>query len=299
MAFIKIKGVIPPMITPFLEDGDLDLKAHEKNVEKWNQTGLAGFLVLGSNSEAVYLNEKEKLELIRVTTRTVYEDKIIIAGTGLESTRETIRLTNKAAKAGAHCALLLTPSYYGEQMGDDAQIRYYLDVADHVDIPVMIYNVAKFTHINISTKAVEILSKHTNIIGMKDSSGNIPQLVKFKSVIDPNEFNLMVGTASAWYPALTLGIEAAIMALANCSPKECVKMQFLYEGGDQEAARELYERMFPVNQAVTTTYGVAGLKHACRLLGYDAGFVRRPLLNLREEQKESIKLVLSKAGVLS
>lgn len=295
MAYFKIKGVLPPMITPFTESGDLDLKAQQHNVKIWNDKGLAGYLVLGSNSEAAYLNETEKLDLIKATVEVADEDKIIMAGTGLESTRETIALTNKAAKAGAQCVLLLTPSYYGGQMGDEAQIQYFTDVADNVDIPVLIYNVTKFTHINISPKAVGVLSKHPNIIGMKDSSGNIPQLVQFKHVIDPSEFNLMVGTASAWYPALDLGIEASIMALANCSPQECVDIQTLYDEGKRDEARALYERMFPVNHAVTATYGVAGLKYVCDQLGYQGGFVRRPLLNLKPEQKSALDAVIEAA----
>lgn len=298
MAFIKIKGVLPPMITPFTEAGELDLEAHRSNVRLWNLTGLAGYLVLGSNSEAVFLNESEKLELIRATVEEADSGKLIMAGTGMESTRETIALTNKAAQAGADCALILTPNYYGSQMGDEAQIQFFTEVADNVDIPILIYNVTKFTHINISPKAVEILSKHPNIIGMKDSSGNIPQLVQYKEVVDFSQFNLMVGTASAWYPALDLGVEASIMALANCAPKECVMVQKLYNEGERDEARALYEKMFPVNHAVTVTYGVPGLKYACDLVGFKGGYVRHPLLEVKEPQKEKIKGILETAGLL-
>lgn len=285
------------MITPFTKEGDLDLEAHKFNVKKWNDVDLAGYLVLGSNSEAVFLTEKEKIDLIKATVEVAKEGKLIMAGTGMESTRETIALTNAAAEAGAHCALILTPNYYGGQMGDEAQIQYFTDVADAVNIPILIYNVTKFTHINISPKAVEVLAKHPNIIGMKDSSGSIPQLVQFKAVVDPEEFNLLVGTASAWYPALDLGIEASIMALANCSPLECVEMQTLYEAGKREESKALYERMFPVNHAVTATYGVAGLKYVCDELGYKGGFVRRPLLDLSDEKKRAIDAVLQKADI--
>ncbi|NLM42642.1 MAG: dihydrodipicolinate synthase family protein [Clostridiales bacterium] len=297
MAAMKIKGVIPPMVTPFKENGDVDYQLHAENMEKWNEDKLAGYLVLGSNSEAVYLNEEEKLELIKITVETAKKDRLILAGTGMESTRETINLTNKAAKLGAHAALILTPFYYGGKMNDEALVQYFTDVADNVDIPVLIYNVTKFTHINISVKAVEKLSRHPNIVGMKDSSGNIPQLVQFQSVI-PESFNLMVGTASAWYPALTLGIKAGIMALANCAPNECALVQEEFEKGNEEKAREIYKRVFPVNQAVTATYGIAGLKYACDLIGYKGGFVRRPLLELKEEEKEKIKEILVKAELM-
>lgn len=297
MPFFKIKGVLPPMITPFTKEGELDLAAHCFNVKRWNEAALAGYLVLGSNSEAVYLNKEEKLALIQATVEVAEEGKLIMAGTGMESTRETIALTQAAAEAGAHCALILTPNYYGSQMGDEAQIEFFTDVADAVDIPILIYNVTKFTHINISPRAVEVLAKHPNIIGMKDSSGSIPQLMQYKAVVDAAEFNLLVGTASAWYPALDLGIEAAIMALANSCPTECVEIQSLYDQGKRQEAKALYERMFPLNHAVTATYGVAGLKYVCDELGYKGGFVRRPLLDLKEENKKNLQSILLKAGL--
>ena len=298
MSFFKIKGVIPPMITPFAENGDVDYDKHVSNVKAWNEYELAGYLVLGSNSETVYLTEEEKLRLIELTVKNKKDEKVVMVGTGMESTRATIELTNKAAKLGADCALLITPFYYAEKMNDEALIKYYQEVADSVDIPVLIYNVTKYTHINISPKAVEVLAKHPNIIGMKDSSGSVPQLVQFKKAIQGQEFNLLVGTASAWYPALTLGIEASIMALVNCCPGECVDVQKEYENGNDDKARELYERVFPVNSAVTGKFGIAGLKYACDLLGFQGGLVRKPMLQLTEEEKTALKEILAKADLL-
>ena len=203
MGKMRIKGVIPPMITPFKENGDLDPDAHVHNIEMWNQSDLSGYLVLGSNSEAAFLNEEEKLELIRLTVRHAKKDRIILAGTGMESARETISLTNKAAALGVHAALVLTPFYYGGKMNDEALINYFTQVADNSEVPILIYNVTKFTHVNISANAVAVLCRHPNIIGMKDSSGDIPQLVRFKRVIT-DDFNLLVGTASVWYRRLPL-----------------------------------------------------------------------------------------------
>ena len=152
-------------------------------------------------------------------------------------------------------------------MDSNALIDYFTQVADHVDIPVLLYNVPKFTHVNIEADAVQKLASHPNILGMKDSSGNVLQLATYKRVT-PDSFNVMVGTAGAWYPALTLGIKAGVHALANCCPDECVKIQELFDGGEWEGARDLYQRMFPVNGAVTGTYGIAGLKYGCDLMGY-------------------------------
>lgn len=298
MAYFEIKGVIPPMATPFQADGSVDYDAFVQNIHYYNTTALAGYLVLGSNSETPFLNEEEKLELIRLAVQHAAKDKIIMVGTGLESTEETIRLTNKAAKLGAHCALLLTPNYYGSNMNEEVQIAYFTEVADRCEIPILIYNVTKFTHINISPAAVSILSKHPNIIGMKDSSGDIAQLVSFITKgLDP-QFNLIVGTASAWYPAQAIGVKAAIMALANCSPKECIEVQTLVESGRWQDALELYKRMFPVNAAVTGKYGVPGLKYAMNKLGLKGCFVRKPLLECSEAAKKDIDAILTKAQLL-
>lgn len=294
----KISGVIPPMMTPFTERQAVDYNGHVRNLERWNQDQLAGYLVLGSNSEAAYLSEEEKIKLIELTVEHAEEDRPILAGTGLESAVETIRFTNRAAELGAHAALILTPSYYSGQMTDAALIGYFTEVADAAEIPVLIYNVPKFTGINVSTKVVETLSRHPNIAGMKDSSGNVPQLVSFLSVIS-EDFNLMVGTVSAWFPALTLGIRAGIFALANLAPNECAEIQTRYDAGDLDGARETYMRIFPVNTAVTATYGVAGLKYASDLIGYQGGTVRSPLLPLGEDEKSDVREILRKADLIA
>ncbi len=297
MAKIQIKGVIPPMLTPFKANGDVDYDSHIRNMERWNKDKLAGYLVLGSNSETAYLNESEKIKLIKLTVKHAKKGRFILAGTGIESARETIALTNKAADMGVDAALVLTPSYYHSKMNEEAQIRFFTEVADKTKIPVMIYNVTAFTHINVTVNTVRVLSKHPNILGMKDSTGNVPQLTSFLSVIDKG-FNLMTGTLSAWYPALTLGIKAGIFAVSNCAPNECAAIQTAYDKGDLETARNIYFRIFPVNNAVTATYGVAGLKYASDLMGYKGGSVRSPLLPLKEEEKTRIKEILKTAELL-
>lgn len=298
MPYFKIRGTIPPVITPFDENDDVDYDKYIANIHHWNQFDLAGYLVLGSNSEAVYLNEEEKIKLVELTVKHKKRNQIVMAGTGMESTRDTIALTNKAAAVGADCALILTPFYYGDKMNDEALIQYFTEVADKVAIPVLIYNVTKFTHITISPKAVGILCQHPNIIGMKDSSGSIPQLVEYKNAIHCDDFNLMVGTASAWYPALTLGVEAAVMALANCNPQACIDIQAEYEKGHVERAMKLFERVSPINKAVTATFGIAGLKYACDLMGFEGGYVRKPLIQIKESEKVQIQEILKAADVL-
>lgn len=297
MSKLQLKGVLPPMITPFKENGDVDYDAFIYNIRSWNESKLAGYLVLGSNSETAYLSYEEKIKLIEFTIENAATNKHIMVGSGLESIRETISLTNRAAKIGANSALLLTPFFYSGKMDSLALVKYYTTVADHTDLPVLIYNVPKFTHVNISADAVAKLSVHPNIIGIKDSSGDVPQLASLKRITG-DDFNVMVGTASAWYPALALGIKAGILALANCCPNECAEVQEAFEKGNWEEARNIYLRMLPVNTAVTDRYGIAGLKYACDLLGFKGGFVRSPLQQLSDLEEEGLKNILTTAEVL-
>ena len=290
----KIQGVIPPMVTPFKENGDLDTGAFVSNIEKWNKDKLAGYLVIGSNSETVYLSEDEKLELVKLIVEHANKDRLVMAGSGLESARETIKLTNKCARLGADCALVLTPFYYGSSMDSKAMIRFFTEVADNSDIPILIYNVSKFTHVNIGADAIAELSRHKNIVGMKDSNGDVPQLATFLRVADPG-FQVMTGTYGAWYPALTMGMTGIISAMANCCPNEIAETQELYETGKHKESFELYQRMFPVNAAVTGTYGIAGLKYACDYLGYKGGHVRNPLADCTATQQEQLRAIIDKA----
>jgi 4-hydroxy-2-oxoglutarate aldolase len=294
---LSIEGVYPPMLTPFKAEGQLDIESHLFNMERWNATPLSGYLVLGSNSEAAYLTESEKLFLIEKTAEVVPEDRLLIAGTGMESTQETISLTQKAAERGAKAALILTPFYYLGNMTDDALTQHFLKIADAVEIPVLIYNVPKFTHINVSNHLLTALKDHPNIIGMKDSAGNIGQLIQYQSILN-EDFNLLVGTASLWYPALTLGIKGGIMALANIFPDKCYQIQSLVNQGNWHEAEKLYRILYPVNQAITATYGVAGLKYAADLLGYKGGHVRSPLRTLNDTQKKAIKEIIHQTNLV-
>jgi 4-hydroxy-2-oxoglutarate aldolase len=297
MSGLMINGVLPPMVTPFTEGGEVDYAKHIRNLERWNQRTLAGYLVLGSNGEAVYLSEEEKTRLIACTVGHAADDRLVLAGTGMESARETLRLTNKAAELGAAAALVLTPFYYLDHMTDGALIGYYSFVADRADIPVLLYNVPKFTHRNVSREVVQELCHHPNIVGMKDSSGDVTQLASFRKVV-PKDWNLVVGTAAAWLPALALGVRGGILALANCLPDECAQIQEAFSVENHSRAESIYRRVLPVNTAVTATYGIAGLKHALDLLGYEGGAVRNPLLPLTQEDRRAIEAILRKAGVL-
>jgi len=292
---MNLAGIYPPIVTPFLKD---DVAHHylAENVEKLSKSGIKGLIVLGSNGENVYLSEEEKIDVVKTTIQSASKNMLIIVGSGCESTRETIYLTNRMAKMGAHAALIVTPFYYGSKMNDEALIKYYSTVADQVEIPILLYNVPKFTGINLSVEALSALSKHPNIIGIKDSSGNVNQLGQYLNQVNP-DFNVLVGTAGALFGALTLGCKGGILALANILPKKCVEIFQLVQDGKIKEARELQLRMIPVNHAITAKYGISGLKYAMNLLGYKGGEVRSPLLATKYEEQEKIKEILMGAGI--
>lgn len=296
MKKIDLHGVFPPITTPFI-DGKVAYDKLASNVEKWSPTGLKGFVVLGSNGEYVSLSEEEKRTVIDTVVQSAPDEIRIIAGTGCESTVETLRLTRDCAKLGAHAALVVTPHYYSGRMGEAALVKHYSEVADHSPIPILLYNVPKFTHINLAAGFVARLSEHPNIIGIKDSSGNVIQLGEILNEVT-KEFNVMVGTAGVLFSGLTIGCAGGVCALANVAPEACVKIFDLVIEGDLKAARELQLKILPVNQAVTAIYGVPGLKAAMDMLGYFGGDPRLPLLPSSEQELSEIKAILKKADLL-
>jgi 4-hydroxy-2-oxoglutarate aldolase len=222
---------------------------------------------------------------------------LVIAGTGCESTKETIELTQDCADRGAHAALVITPHYYSGRMNEAALVAYFTAVADNSPIPILLYNVPKFTHVNMTLSVVAQLSCHPNIHGIKDSTGNVIQLGEFANNVAA-DFNLLVGTAGALFGGLALGCAGGVLALANIAPQKCIEIYQLVKAGNFEAAKKLQLRMIPVNQAVTATYGVPGLKAAMDILGYFGGDPRPPLLPSSEKDKSEIRKILIKAELL-
>ena len=253
---------------------------------------------MGSNGEYVYLSEDEKRTLVEKTVQMTPEHMLVIAGTGCESTKETIELTRDCADLGAHAALVVTPHYYSGRMNEAAMLAYFTAVADQSPIPILLYNVPKFTHVNMTFRLVSQLSSHPNIVGIKDSTGNVIQLGEFANNVGP-DFSLLVGTAGALFGGLTIGCVGGVLALANVAPELCVRIYEYVKQGDYEAAKQLQLKMIPVNQAVTATYGVPGLKTAMDMLGYFGGAPRPPLLPSSEKDKSEIREILIKAELLS
>jgi len=287
---MKLSGVMPPITTPF-QKGELALDKLKDNLQKWIRTGLSGFLVLGSNGENVYLNDKEKINVIDVCRNSIPTDRIMIVGTGLESTQETILFTNLAAKMEADYALVITPSYFKGSMKPEIIYEHFIAVAESSKIGILLYNVPQFTGINMEPELVAKLSKHPNILGIKDSSGNIGQLSQIVD-LSQNGFAVFVGSAPVFFPALCIGATGGILAAANVIPQGWVQIQKLFNEGKLDEARDLQGQLTFLAKAVTTKYGIGGLKITMDLAGYFGGNPRAPLQRPGKEVEEELSQLL-------
>jgi len=292
-----VRGVVPPVPTPFDTDGNVSTPHLRENLRQLVETGLHGFVILGSNGEYVMLSKEEKLEVLEAARDVIPPDRLMIAGTGADSTREAIDLTKRAAAIGANVALLVTPHYYRNQMNAAAWLYHYRAVADASPIPIMIYNVPANTTVEIDASTVIELARHENIIGMKDSSANVAKMgevVRFA----PADFSVMVGTGSAILPAMSIGARGVIPALGNIAPRECLAIYNGFCEGKLDEARTLQLRMIRPNMAVTAKWGVPGLKAAMNELGYYGGMPRPPLLPLGEAERQKLREILVEAELL-
>jgi 4-hydroxy-2-oxoglutarate aldolase len=289
--------VFPPIPTPFGDSGEVDYDALAANLERWNAFALAGYVVLGSNGEAVYLEERECARILETARRAIPSEKVLVAGTGRESTRATIEATRAAAACGADVALIVTPNYFDGKMTAAALIDHYTAVAAEAPIPVALYNVPKFTHVDMDADTVARLSEVPNVIGIKDSSGNVAKLGDIVRLARTG-FQAMVGTASVFFAGLALGAVGGVLALANVAPAQAVEIYDLHRAGRWEEAAALQRRMLPVNSAITARFGIAGLKAALDLLGYYGGPVRPPLQPIMDADVRALQAILAAGGVL-
>ncbi len=294
---ITLGGVFTPIVTSFDQAGDVAHDRMAQNLDKWNQTGLSGYVVLGSNGEWVYLDEKERKAVLENTRQAIPKDKLMIAGTAAESTRHTIRLTEEAAKIGADMAIIVNPNYYKSQMTAPVLAAYYEEVADASPIPLMIYNLPPATGMDLSADLLAALSQHPDIVAVKDTGGNIAKMGETIRRAAPG-FQVFSGSANFFYPSMAMGVTGGILALANLAPEESVALYDLFQAGEIDKGRELHLRMLPVNLAITSRFGVPGLKAALDMAGFYGGPPRLPLRPLDDERRRELKAILQTAGLI-
>ena len=285
---VPARGVLIPISTPFTAAGELDLDALSGNVRKYAAAGIDGFVVAGSTGEAALLEKDEKLRAMEAVRAAAGRDKTLVAGSGAESVRETVALTNAAADLGYDAALVLTPHYYKAQMARaESQMAFYRAVADAARIPILIYNFPQMTGVDLAPDVVRRLAEHGNIVGVKESSAD---LEKIRSMIGgvPVGFNVFVGSSAKYHASLCLGAAGGILAIANVLPHSTVAIDRLFRAGDIAGSARAQQRIVEA-AAVAPRYGLQGLKYAMELKGYAGGLPRLPLLPLEADEREQVE----------
>ena len=289
-----------PTTTPFDPvTGEVDVVGMRDNVQRWVPTGIRGLVIGGSTGEAVLLDEDERRVVWEVVKNTVPEDMLLVAGTGAESLRATLRLTGMAASLGYDAVLVQPPAFYKGAMTAAVVRDHYLAIADAAEIPVILYQVpTKFSTLDFPTGLVAELSAHENIIGIKDSRGRLEPVGELVTQT-ARGFQVLVGSGSILYASLMIGAVGGILGVANLAPRESARIHWLFKAGDTVGAGAMQELVGPLHNAIVGGMGVAGVKCALDLLGYRGGAPRPPLRTLPESRREEVAGHLAKAGLLA
>jgi 4-hydroxy-2-oxoglutarate aldolase len=287
---------MPPLTTPFTGDGSLDLGALRANVARYNETGLAGYIALGSNGEAVHLSSSERAHVIETIKQSATGEHTVIAGVNELSTRAAIEATRAAADSGAEAALVITPYFYKSAMTAVALSSFFTEVADRSPIPLLIYNVPQNTGVVIEPATIAALAEHQNIIGVKDSSGNMAAISETIRLA-PSSFAVMTGNGGILYQSLMMGARGAVLGVACTAARACVELYEAVNANDHARARELQNRIAPLSHAVTAQFGVPGLKAAMEMTGLAGGQPRGPLVRVSDVDRGKIKTVMRETGL--
>ncbi|MFP4017897.1 MAG: dihydrodipicolinate synthase family protein [Bacteroidales bacterium] len=284
---LKLNGIYTPLPTSFDSAEELSVDKIKENIKELSKYELSGFLVLGSNGELVNLNDKEREQVYQAAREAIPPEKAFLAGTGCQSTRQTIELTKKAANAGADAAVVLNPFYYKGLMTKEALKSHYFAIADAATIPIIIYNMPANSGLDMDADTIKTLSNHKNILGLKDSGGNITKMGEIKTDTE-SDFQVLAGSAGFLLPALSVGAKGGILALSNIAPQECIDLYKSFMEGKIQEARKIQLRIIKLNNAVTRKWGIPALKEAMNYKGLYGGPARQPLLPVNGEVKEKI-----------
>jgi 4-hydroxy-2-oxoglutarate aldolase len=293
----RFAGIYTPIVTPFTAEGEVDDRAIVHNVDRYLKSPLTGLVVLGSNGEAAQLEDDEADRVIAIVRERMPRERPMLVGTGRESTRATIAACKRAAALGADAVMARTPSFYKPQMTSDAFVRHYTDVGDSSPVPLLLYNVTMYTGVNLMPDAVEKLSEHPNIVGLKDSGNDMLQISDYLARAKPG-FTVLAGAAPTLFNAAALGVHGAVLALAGLAPELCVELFELVGAGKIEDARSLQRRLMPVARSIGPIHGVPGLKAALDLVGLRGGTPRPPLRPVAPAVIDILRGQLTALGVM-
>ena len=286
-----MRGVFPPITTPFdRASGDIAALPFRQNIERLLAAGVSGIVVSGSTGEAALLDADEQRRLVEIARDTMTDGAWLIAGTGGESTRETIALTRAAAAAGADAVLVRPPSYFSAAASPATLVTHFRAVADASPVPVLIYNIPKYTHISLAPGLLQQLAGHERIIGVKDSSGDAKNVAAYREAVP--QWTIVVGGASLLLTALELGCQGGIVGVACFHPGLCVQLLREFEQGHRDAAGALQERITPLDKEIIGKLGPAGVKAAMDAAGLYGGPVRAPLAPLSDNDRERVSALV-------
>jgi 4-hydroxy-2-oxoglutarate aldolase len=297
---IDLGGVFIPAVTPFLPGtGEIDLPAMQANLRRWCDFPIRGIVIAGTTGEAVLVDEEERLELVRGAREVLNPEVLLTVGTGLESTRATIRLTRAVAQEGADAVLVQPPAYYKGAMTPEALREHYIAVADRSPIPVIVYQAPlRMSTLDFPTGLVAELSNHENIVGIKDSRGKL-ELVG--ELLDQcrDGFQVLVGSGSLLYPALEIGAVGGIVAVANMAPGPSGELFEAFKAGRGAEAGRLQQQIGPIHNEIVAAIGVPGVKVALDLLHYRGGDPRPPIRPLAEKGRATVREALVRNRLLA
>jgi 4-hydroxy-2-oxoglutarate aldolase len=290
---MKLHGVLGPVISTFdSRTENLDVAAFSSNLNAHLQAGLHGIVVCGSTGEAALLAEDERKVLLEAARGVVPRDKQLLMGCGAESTRQTLKRCHDAKAGGADAALVVAPHYYSNAMNLEALRTHYRAVADGSPIPVVLYNIPKYMHFALPAELVAELAKHPNVVGIKDSSGDITMLKGFLAA-QSDSFTVLTGNGGTFVPALEAGARGGILAVSLFAPALSLQMLDAHKRGDAAGAAEAQAIMKPLAVEIVAGFGVPGVKTACDVAGLRGGSVRRPLIDLDEKAEQRVRELLS------
>jgi 4-hydroxy-2-oxoglutarate aldolase len=284
---VDLGGVYPALTTPYAADGEVSLADVKYNIERYNAAGVAGFVVLGSTGESVLLSRGEMEGILTTVRDAAGQGKRLIAGTGAESTADTIERTKRAAQLGYHFALVKTPHYYKPAYKPEVLIAHYRRVADASPIPVLLYSVPIFTGVTLEAPEVGALAEHPNIVGIKESSGHLMRVAEMVSAC-PADFQVLTGSAGTMLAGLTVGAKGAILALGSALPEMCVALYDLFQSGEIDKARALQNVLLKASKVIQSEHAIAGIKFAMDQRGYHGGIPRSPLVPLPDAYKQRV-----------
>jgi 4-hydroxy-2-oxoglutarate aldolase len=292
----RLRGILLPTVTPFTAAEELDVEASLSNIRKWAGTGISGFVLLGSTGERVHLDEREYLRVLETARNEISSELAFIAGAGQHSTLGTVKEIQKAAELGADAVLVITPHYYRAAITQETLVSYYTAVADAATVPVLLYSMPALTGIKIEPETIARLSEHPNIIGVKDSSNDVAGFAATVRVC-PSDFAVLTGNGAVLLDALRAGATGAILAVGCVAPEICVEVFNAFRRNHLQRASSLQAKLTPLAAAVTTQYGIGGLKAALDLAGYQGGAVRSPLRSPDETTQKAIAALLDAAQI--